>query len=151
MEYLRAYKLYLSFRVLIKKAWMQKRWEKFLSVILTFKIKCLGLRGCWWRNADIFFLPKFHCKLNPIERVWAQAKRYFKAYCNNSFVSLRKIVVPGLKYIGSVEEHPKAFYEDKQWPTICMCIYSICNSPCVFATFLSFFFITWNENTNCNQ
>jgi len=66
----------------------------------------------------LFFLPKFHCKLNPIERVWAQAKRYSKAYCNNSFVFLHKNVVPGL---GSIEEHPTAFYEDKQ-TTICMCI-----------------------------
>ena len=23
-----------------------------------------------------YMLPKFHCELNPIERVWAQAKRY---------------------------------------------------------------------------
>ena len=34
-----------------------------------------------------YFLPKYHCKLNPIERVWAQAKRYSKAYCNYSIVS----------------------------------------------------------------
>ena len=27
------------------------------------------------------FLPKFHPELNPIERVWAQLKRYTKAHC----------------------------------------------------------------------
>ena len=27
-----------------------------------------------------YFLPKFHCELNPIERVWGQSKRYTKAY-----------------------------------------------------------------------
>ena len=44
-----------------------------------------------------YFLPKYHCELNPIERVWAQAKKYSKAYCNYSIVSLRKNVVPALE------------------------------------------------------
>ena len=38
----------------------------------------------------VYFLPKYHCELNPIERVWAQAKRFSKAYCKYSIVSLRK-------------------------------------------------------------
>lgn len=29
----------------------------------------------------MYMLPKFHCELNTIERVWAQSKRYTKAYC----------------------------------------------------------------------
>ena len=36
------------------------------------------------------FLPKFHPELNPIERVWAQLKRYTKAHCNYSLPSLCK-------------------------------------------------------------
>jgi transposase len=36
------------------------------------------------------FLPKFHPELNPIERVWAQLKRYTKAHCKYSLPSLRK-------------------------------------------------------------
>ena len=44
----------------------------------------------------MYMLPKFHCELNPIERVWAQAKRYSKAYCNYSIVSLRNIIHPAL-------------------------------------------------------
>ncbi len=36
------------------------------------------------------FLPKFHPELNPIERVWAQLKRYTKAHCKYSFPSLKK-------------------------------------------------------------
>ena len=36
------------------------------------------------------FLPKFHPELNPIERVWAQLKRFTKAHCNYSLPSLRK-------------------------------------------------------------
>ena len=30
------------------------------------------------------FLPKFHPEINPIERVWAQSKRYTKTYCKYS-------------------------------------------------------------------
>jgi transposase len=36
------------------------------------------------------FLPKFHPELNPIERVWAQLKRYTKGHCKYSIQSLRK-------------------------------------------------------------
>ena len=36
------------------------------------------------------FLPKFHPELNPIERVWSQAKRYTEAYCKYSLALLRK-------------------------------------------------------------
>ena len=46
-----------------------------------------------------YFLPKYHCELNLIERVWAQAKRYSKAYCKYSIVSLRKNVVPALESV----------------------------------------------------
>ncbi len=44
-------------------------------------------------------LPKFHCELNPIECVWAQAKRYTKAYCKYSIVSLRNTITPALKSV----------------------------------------------------
>ncbi len=36
------------------------------------------------------FLPKFHPELNPIERVWAQLKRFTKGHCKYTFPSLRK-------------------------------------------------------------
>lgn len=41
-------------------------------------------------------LPKFYCEFNPIERCWAQAKRYSRAYCNYSIVGLRKVVPDAL-------------------------------------------------------
>lgn len=58
-----------------------------------------------------FFLPKFHPEMNPIERVWGQAKRYTKAYCNYSFPSLRKTIPVGLDYVtvdNIVKFHRKA-------------------------------------------
>ena len=43
-----------------------------------------------------YFLPKFHCELNPIERVWGQSKRYTKAYSKYTLPSLRINIPRGL-------------------------------------------------------
>ena len=43
-----------------------------------------------------YFLPKFHCDLNPIERVWGQSKRYTKAYSKYTIQSLRVNIPRGL-------------------------------------------------------
>lgn len=48
------------------------------------------------RGHACIMLPKFHCEFNPIERCWAQAKRYSRAYCNYSIVGLRKVVPDAL-------------------------------------------------------
>ena len=55
----------------------------------------------------VYLLPKYHCELNPIERVWAQAKRYSKAHCNYSIVSLRNTVAPALESVPleSIQRH----------------------------------------------
>ena len=42
------------------------------------------------------FLPKFHCELNPIEKCWAQAKRYTRAHTNYTIQKLRLMVPDGL-------------------------------------------------------
>ena len=44
-------------------------------------------------------LPKFHCELNPIERYWAQAKRYTRAYSNYTIAGLQKNTPDGLEVI----------------------------------------------------
>ena len=44
----------------------------------------------------VIMLPKFHCELNPIDRVWAQAKRYTKAYCKYNIQRLRNNIIPAL-------------------------------------------------------
>ena len=38
------------------------------------------------------FLPKFHCELNGIERVWGHSKRLTRAYCNYTIGSLSETV-----------------------------------------------------------
>lgn len=47
----------------------------------------------------VYMLPKFHCELNPTERVWEQSKRYTKAYCKYSTASLHKLVIPALETV----------------------------------------------------
>ena len=42
------------------------------------------------------FIPKFHCELNPIERVWAQSKQYTRARCDYSFKGLEDTIGPAL-------------------------------------------------------
>ena len=42
------------------------------------------------------FIPKFHCELNPIERVWAQGKKYMCAHCIYSFKGVENTIVPTL-------------------------------------------------------
>jgi hypothetical protein len=54
------------------------------------------------RGHCCIFLPKFHCVLNPIERCWAQAKRFTRSHCNYTIDSLRKNVPDGLDSV-SVE------------------------------------------------
>ena len=48
------------------------------------------------RGFQCFFLPKLHCKLNPIERVWGQSKRYCRAYSNFTLRKLRATIDPAL-------------------------------------------------------
>jgi len=43
-----------------------------------------------------FFLPKFHCELNPIEREWAESKKYTRAHCDYSFKVLEQHIRPAL-------------------------------------------------------
>ena len=47
----------------------------------------------------VYMLSKFHCELNPIECVWSQLKRYTKAYCKYSIVSLHKLIIPALETV----------------------------------------------------
>lgn len=74
-----------------------------------------GLKG--------IFLPKFHCELNPIERVWGQAKVYTRIHTNFTFQRLRTIIGPGLdsvptdltrKYFRRVREYARAYLEGKK-------------------------------------
>ena len=48
------------------------------------------------RGHFTYFLPTFHCELNAIERVRAQAKVYCRAHTNFTLVKLRQIINPAL-------------------------------------------------------
>ena len=51
------------------------------------------------RGHCCMLLPKFHCEINPIERCWAQAKRYIRAHTNYTIAGLRQNVPDGLDYV----------------------------------------------------
>ncbi len=50
-------------------------------------VRDMDALGC-----EVVFLPKFHCELNPIERVWAMAKAEARALCDYSYPKLRQNV-----------------------------------------------------------
>ena len=66
------------------------------------------------------YLPKFHCKLNPIERVWGEAKRFTRSHCDYTFAGLQRTIVPALesvrldtirKYFIKCREYMQAYWE----------------------------------------
>ena len=63
------------------------------------------------------FIPKFHCELNPIERVWCRAKQYTCSHCDYSFVNLEKIIDTALDAV-SVELIRKYFRKAREYQSI---------------------------------
>ena len=70
------------------------------------------------RGDQEYFLPKFHCELNPIERAWVQAKVHCHAYNNFTIRRLRQIMNPALdsvtvdlicKYSRKARDYEKAY------------------------------------------
>lgn len=46
-----------------------------------------------------YFILKFHCELNPIERIWAESKKYTREHCDYTFNSLEATIGPSLDRI----------------------------------------------------
>ena len=59
------------------------------------------------RGHGCIMLPKYHCELNPIERCWAQAKRFSRSHCNYTLPSLRKVVPNALDSVSleNIQNH----------------------------------------------
>ena len=64
------------------------------------------------------FIPKFHCEINPIERVWCSAKQYTRAHCDYTFQGLERTIEKALdsvnvemirKYFRKVREYHRAY------------------------------------------
>ena len=70
------------------------------------------------------YIPKFHCELNPIERVWGKAKQYTRSHCDYSFVGLEKTIHPAMdsvsidtirKYFRKAREYMKELQMELKW------------------------------------
>lgn len=61
-----------------------------------------------------YFIPKFHCELNPIERVWAESKRYTREHCDYTFPGLECTIEPSLDSI-SVDLIRKYFRKMREY------------------------------------
>ena len=68
----------------------------------------------------VMFIPKFHCELNPIERVWCHPKSYTRSRCDYSFVGLENIIDAALdsvtvdlmtNFFRKVREYHRAYRE----------------------------------------
>ena len=75
------------------------------------------------RGHTVMFIPKLHCELNPIERVWGQAKVYTRTYTNFTIQRLRRIINPALdsvspdlirKFFQKAMEYERAYIEGKE-------------------------------------
>lgn len=60
------------------------------------------------------YIPKFHCELNPIERVWGKAKQYTRSHCDYSFAGLEKTIHPALNSV-SIETIRKYFRKSREY------------------------------------
>lgn len=60
------------------------------------------------------FLPKFHPKLNLIERVWGKAKVYTRDRCDYTFPSLCTMVTPALASV-SLDQMQKYFRKSRDY------------------------------------
>ena len=72
----------------------------------------------------VLFIPKYHCELNPIKRVWGEAKRFTRKHCNYTFPQLERTVEPALdsvnvqlirKYFRKAREYMIAYREGFCW------------------------------------
>ena len=81
------------------------RCVKSLAIIKNEKLRIEHFKTEKWYI--VYLLPKYHCELNPIDRVWALAKRYTRAYCNYSIQLLHKNIVPALESVPleSIQKH----------------------------------------------
>ena len=68
------------------------------------------------RGHRCLILPKFHCELNPIERVWCRAKLYARNQCDYTFQHLRRTVQPALDSVTTddVRKYFRTFRDYKE-------------------------------------
>ena len=96
---------------------------KVLENMHDFKVKKHRVEELISRHGHrCIFLPKYHCELNPIKRVWGQAKRLTRTNCDYTYPGLERTIIPALesvsvalirKYFRRVREYHRAYIEGK--------------------------------------
>lgn len=56
------------------------------------------------------FLPKFHCELNPIERVWAKSKWYIRSWSDQTAATLKKLIPKSFLSVNLTHENITNFF-----------------------------------------
>ena len=63
----------------------------------------------------ILFLPKFHCELNPIERVWCKFKLYARSNCDYTFSGLQEVIPAALNTVTTIDDIRKYFRKARDY------------------------------------
>ena len=95
-----------------------KEMRNMLKTFPDFKNQKTILEECIEERGHIcVYFPKFHCELNPIERVWCQSKKYTRAYANRTITQLRKIVPDRLNQV-TLEQIRKFFCTCREYESL---------------------------------
>ena len=72
-----------------------------------FKNEKTALEHVLYEKQHAIYLPKFHCELNPIERVWGEAKHYTRSHYDYTFAGLERTIVPAIEsvWLDTIHKH----------------------------------------------
>ena len=70
-------------------------------------------------NHQCDFLPKFHCELNPIERVWAKSKWYVRKWSDQTTPMLKKLLRKSFLRTNLSKENVRKYFEHSKKYAVC--------------------------------
>ena len=116
-------RLYFKKEVQTQMVNLSKIHRQYYLNMKTLQKKTLIEKLCKRRGHKCFFLPKYHCELNPIEKIWMYCKKYMKNHCDYSVTTLRNNIPKSFegipkqffhKVFRKVREYERAYRENRQ-------------------------------------